>query len=95
MQLDPESFGDRFPSPIRSSNSFSGRYETGSGAMMEQRQRAPRIGRCIKDQLGPLRSRASCNATVFMPERAIRPANSSTRPKGVWVGSNGRSRCRP
>ena len=95
MQFDPKSLGDGFAFGDQIVEKLAGRSEARGGPMMQQRQRANRIGGGVKDELGPLRSTSVLSATVFIPERVIRPASSSTRVMGVLVGSKGPIQCRP
>src|SRR6266404_72728 len=56
MELDAKSFGDRFAFRDKRVEERSSLRKASGGAVMQQRERADRIGRSVENELGPLRA---------------------------------------
>jgi len=57
----PRALATASPSEISALKRAPSLRKASGGAVMQQRERADRIGRSVENELGPLRARASCS----------------------------------
>ena len=89
MERDAQAFGHGLAFGDQVVEQLAGGRKPRRRAVMQQRQRADRIGGRVENQFGPLRAARIFQGNGVHARTVISPASSSTLLMEVWVGSKG------